>query len=524
MRKYRLSLVVAVCAFVTIAVQSYAATFRCPSGNVACLIAAIHSANGTPEPDTIQLAAGMYTLTSADSSGRGLPPITSPVTIQGNGATVTVLERAEGAPRFFILFAVMPTGSLTVEGLTLRRGDPGILSSGGAVTVHDSILEGHTTPAFDGAAIAAHGGTVTIRRSTLRDNWAWGGAAIFADRATATIDQSSIIGNAGADGWAVWNRQGILTLSNSTLAQNAGGLFGAALNSSGEAHLVNVTITDNDSCELGGCANRGAVTANGLMTLSNSVIAGNRMGSPQFGPDCAGTVTSRGHNLIGDLTGCTIALHPTDLVGDPVLDAYTDDDLPGHGHYPPLPDSPLINAGNDTACPATDQLGNPRAGPCDIGAVELQSPSQPPSLALHLNQLVYRTPGDTLRVDVTLRNPGPMRTTDVYFGVILPDGDTVLWLTSTAPIAAVAGSLRDSPATFTPLFRGASWPANLDVTHRDVLVRTYDGQEMLGVYHLLMAWVQPNSLADGRLDEGDVLALAWQGLWLQGGAPQVASR
>jgi hypothetical protein len=150
--------------------------------------------------------------------------------------------------------------------------------------------------------------------------------------------------------------------------------------------------------------------------------------------------------------------------------------------------------------------------------------AEPPSLALHLNQLVYRTPGDTLRVDVTLRNPGPMRTTDVYFGVILPDGDTVLWLTSTAPIAAVAGSLRDSPATFTPLFRGASWPANLDVTHRDVLVRTYDGQEALGLYVFLVAWVQPDSLADGRLDEGDVLALDWKGLWLQGGPPLVAQR
>ena len=32
--------------------------------------------------------------------------------------------------------------------------------------------------------------------------------------------------------------------------------------------------------------------------------------------------------------------------------------------------SQAINAGNDAACPSTDQLGTPRNGPCDIGAVE----------------------------------------------------------------------------------------------------------------------------------------------------------
>ena len=32
--------------------------------------------------------------------------------------------------------------------------------------------------------------------------------------------------------------------------------------------------------------------------------------------------------------------------------------------------SPAINAGNDSACPASDQLETPRRGACDIGAVE----------------------------------------------------------------------------------------------------------------------------------------------------------
>jgi hypothetical protein len=50
------------------------------------------------------------------------------------------------------------------------------------------------------------------------------------------------------------------------------------------------------------------------------------------------------------------------------LESYT----PGYGHVPLLPGSPAINAGNDEACPETDQLGQHRVEICDIGAVEFQ--------------------------------------------------------------------------------------------------------------------------------------------------------
>jgi hypothetical protein len=49
-----------------------------------------------------------------------------------------------------------------------------------------------------------------------------------------------------------------------------------------------------------------------------------------------------------------------------------DDGTPGKGHYPLNPGSQAVNAGNSGACPGTDQLGLPRVGSCDIGAVEFQ--------------------------------------------------------------------------------------------------------------------------------------------------------
>ena len=80
-------------------------------------------------------------------------------------------------------------------------------------------------------------------------------------------------------------------------------------------------------------------------------------------------VTSLGHNLIGDPTGCTITLQRSDLTGDPGLDAFTDDATPGNGHFPLLPTSQAIDAGNTAVCPSTDQLGQRRIGRCDIGAI-----------------------------------------------------------------------------------------------------------------------------------------------------------
>ena len=61
----------------------------------------------------------------------------------------------------------------------------------------------------------------------------------------------------------------------------------------------------------------------------------------------------------------------SDLTGVPSLGAFLDDGT-GYGHYPLLEGSPAINRGNPAACPKTDQLGQKRVGPCDIGSIEFQ--------------------------------------------------------------------------------------------------------------------------------------------------------
>src|SRR5688572_30954558 len=79
--------------------------------NVTCdtasLITAVNTANGTPEADTLNLAANCnYNFASAaDLDGTvgdsALPRVTTPIIINGNGATIA---RADGSPDFRLLY------------------------------------------------------------------------------------------------------------------------------------------------------------------------------------------------------------------------------------------------------------------------------------------------------------------------------------------------------------------------------------------------------------------------------------
>jgi hypothetical protein len=96
-------------AFMFILLTSHpaqAAVFPIPSGDVAALIAAMNTANGNGEEDTITLEAGTYTLTAVDNETdgpNGLPSVTSPLTIRGGGADTTIIACEASAPPFRIL-------------------------------------------------------------------------------------------------------------------------------------------------------------------------------------------------------------------------------------------------------------------------------------------------------------------------------------------------------------------------------------------------------------------------------------
>jgi uncharacterized repeat protein (TIGR01451 family) len=174
--------------------------------NASDLITAINTANGNGEDDTIILETGCtYTLSSANAADPdgygpvGLPPITSNIAIQGNGATIT---RSGSDP--FRFFYVSDTGNLTLENLTLSNG----LAQGG--NGGQSRGCGGGGAAGIGGAILNRG-TLTVSGVTLTDNTAqggdgnndggpyWGGGGgggLGGDGATST-------GNPGGDGGGV---------------------------------------------------------------------------------------------------------------------------------------------------------------------------------------------------------------------------------------------------------------------------------------------------------------------------------
>ncbi len=162
------------------------------------------------------------------------------------------------------------------------------------------------------------------------------------------------------------------------------------------AALKSLTVTGNQA-DTGGGLLLSSSTGGGTVELDDSILAANL--ATASGPDCASvgglvTLSSLGHNLIGNVADCDSPATTGDQLGsavspiDPGLAplAVIDPLLPPVHDLPP--GSPAIDAGSPEApdsspgaCPPEDQLFLPRPfdgdgdgnARCDIGAVETGS-------------------------------------------------------------------------------------------------------------------------------------------------------
>jgi hypothetical protein len=286
-----------------------------------------------------------------------------------------------------------------------HAGDGGGLSnSGGVVTISNSIFADNTADGFEGGGITnqtSQSGNMTIANSTVSDNFALLLGGGISNHGVVAITDSTLFNNtAGRSGGGLDNGNGSVTITNSTVAGNTaigelcppnvtgplceGLITGGGISNSSFATviLINTTVADNsvqtelptDTTSGGGIAN----VLSGLVQLQNTILALNTVnGGHETGTDCSGPVVSFGNNMIGNPGDCTVTIQSTDLTGDPKLAEFTDDGTPGNGHFPLLEASPAIDAGNNVVCLsnpilATDQIGNPRVGVCDIGSIEFE--------------------------------------------------------------------------------------------------------------------------------------------------------
>jgi predicted outer membrane repeat protein len=348
------------------------------------------------QPPSPTLAAGQRSAFVIDFHTATLGVQTTTVTIHGNAA-----------PAPLYTFAV--TGRDCRPALTVRNTD-----DAGAGSLRQALADLCSNGSIGFAADLA-GQTIVLQQPLLLaknstvDGATTATAVILsgdkevrvihvATGVQATLKRLIIADGRGADGYGggIYN-QGALTITNSTLLNNFAPLYstdlrfppssqGGGIYNFGQLAINNSTFTGNGADHGGALFSDWRVTD--TITITNSTFSSNRagVGSALFAPAvlyntlitadsnslaCLNAVATVGNNLIQD--GSCNAL----LTGDPRLGPLQDN---GGGILTQalLPDSPALDAGDNSLCLPTDQRGIARPldgngdgiATCDLGAVE----------------------------------------------------------------------------------------------------------------------------------------------------------
>ena len=401
------------------------------------LRAAAQESNALPGPQTIFLPPGDHTLVRGgcceDDADTGDVDITDDTTIVGAGTEQTAITEVSPccvervldvkapaavairdlAVRDVFMSVGLPqgteycgggirnAGSLTLLRVNVihnvfRRSGGGICNQG-ELHIMDSTISGNQAGLIGGGGGIRNEGVAVLERVAISDNISdtldgggvgnYGGVNRYgvAIEARLTITDSTISANTSrysgtGAGVASVGQGAEATVVNSTISGNnaegsstgraQGG--GVSAYAGGRITLVNSTITGNQASLPGGglSSEPGYLPGQGVITLVNTIVAGNENG------DCAGAMTSGGHNLDSDGTcGLTSA---GDISGvAPLLGPLADNGGPTQTHAL-LEGSPAVDAGGGDQCPGHDQRGAPRpfdgdgagGAACDIGAYE----------------------------------------------------------------------------------------------------------------------------------------------------------
>ena len=112
--------------------------------------------------------------------------------------------------------------------------------------------------------------------------------------------------------------------------------------------------------------------------------------------------------------------------------------------------------------------------------------------------------GGTLIASIATNNPGLPTMVDLYAGVLLPDGDTIVFVTGGGLVFGRLSNLATAPP----------WAASVSLTMPstssvpNLVTHTWTGSEPRGNYVFFFAAVRAGALADGRIDPGDVVGLS----------------
>lgn len=359
----------------------------------AFLVNSINTANSSPATiDVIDLVAGcIYELDSVEDTtegANGLPSITSPIIINGNGATI---RRSLSTQKMALrLFHVAAGASLTLNDLTLLDGlgmNPpdvslptvnygGAIYNNGQLSVNNSEITENRAVLRGGGVFNAATGTIVINNSTLIGNQAMltttpgeHGGGLY-NQGTATITNSTFVNNQTSQTGGAIANTGTMVISNSTFSGNVTTMLGgSAIVNSGNLDIEYTTIAFNS----GGTPSAALLSATDTLVIQNSIISNN------LNENCSypGSSVVTEENISDD-SSCS----GFSVVDDPQLDPLANNGGPTMTHAF-APSSPAKN-GASGACPAADQRGQPRPhGPaCDLGAYEFSGGAMPTNTPL----------------------------------------------------------------------------------------------------------------------------------------------
>jgi len=141
------------------------------------------------------------------------------------------------------------------------------------------------------------------------------------------------------------------------------------------------------------------------------------------------------------------------------------------------------------------------------GDILVTPPPPPLSVSLEVHAAARGPsfgPGQTFGVGIGFDNPGIHTIVDLIFGVVLPDGHTVLTFND-LDFHVTLGDLSDL-ASLDPIAENFDLTTPLSVSAPDFFTYTWNGNEPAGSYLFFFVAAVHGSLADHSVDPGDLVA------------------
>ena len=239
------------------------------------------------------------------------------------------------------------------------------------------------------------------------------GGGVYSDSVDVSLRNSTVSDNVSGHIGGGISADGAISLHNSTVSGNRSGSYGGGIRAEGDVSLSNSTVAGNSALFAGGGIFATSTLTSSLLTISNSIVAGNDASTAvDLVPD-PDAVLSVNYSLIGDTTGSgiTASTGTSNILNQAALLGPLANNGGVTQTHALMAGSPAIDAGSDAliADLSTDQRRFPflrsfddptvSGSGVDIGAFELQTLSP----MVVVDDRVDENDGDLRAGDLSLR-------------------------------------------------------------------------------------------------------------------------